>query len=72
MSWKDEWRDHKEDTGLSWSEYHDRWFVHRTELDDLHNQLERIDNHLQAATNTYRQMHREAFEQRLMEGHCDE
>lgn len=67
MTWKDDWREHKEGTGLSWAEYHDRWFVHRSEIDELHEQIERLDKHLQAATESYKQMHRDVFEKHIME-----
>jgi len=71
MSWKDDHREHKEETGLSWSDYHDRWFVHRSELDDLHTQIERLTEQLEATQNTYQKMHREVFEAEIME-HYDE
>jgi len=67
MSWKDTHREHKQATGLSWAEYHERWFVHRDELDDLHTQIERLTEQLEATQNTYQKMHREVFESRIME-----
>ena len=72
MSWKDNWRDHKEETGLSWSEYHDRWFVHRNDMDDLTEQMQAIEELLEATKNTYQKMHREVFEANIMEDYDDE
>ena len=67
MSWKDNWREHKEETVLSWSEYHDRWFVHRNDMDDLTEQMQAIEELLEATKNTYERMHREVFEKHVME-----
>jgi len=72
MSWKDDWREHKEQTGLSWADYHDRWFVHREDMDDLYEQMQAIQEQLEATRNTYQKMHREVFEKHIMENYTDE
>jgi len=66
MSWKDDCREHKAETGLSWDEYHNRYFVHRHELDDLHTQIETLTEHVEANTNTYQKMQRELHEVRVL------
>jgi len=74
MSWKDDWRSHKEDTDLSWGDYHDEYFIHRHEREDLaarveslERQIDDLNDHLEAVTETYNRMHREVFEANIME-----
>ena len=64
--WKDEWRDHKDETGLSWSDYHDRHFVHTSELDDMATEIERLSEHVEAVTREYRDLKRELHETRVL------
>jgi len=68
-NWKDDCREHKEQTGLSWDEYHARYFVHRHELDDLHTQIETLTEHVEANKNTYQKMQRELHEVRALVNH---
>jgi len=66
MSWKDDCREHKDETGLSWAEYHERYFVHCDDLDDLHTQIKQLTEHVEANTNTYQKMQRELHEVRVL------
>jgi len=68
-NWKDDCREHKEETGLSWAEYHERYFVHRHQLDDLHTQIETLTEHVEANKNTYQKMQRELHEVRALVNH---
>ena len=61
-SWKDEHREHKQQTGLSWEEYHERYFHHEHEIEDLRTSVEQLDEHLQAVTEAYDELRRELFE----------
>jgi len=64
--WKDRHREHKNETGLSWSDYHDRYFVHTSELDDMATEIERLREHVEAVTNEYRDLKREFHEIKVL------
>ena len=64
--WKDEYREHKDETGLSWADYHDRHFVHTSELDDMATEIERLSEHVDAVTREYRDLKREFHEIKVM------
>ena len=64
--WKDRHRDHKDETGLSWSDYHDRHFVHTSELDDMATEIERLREHVEAVTREYCDLKRELHEVRVL------
>ena len=62
--WKDEWREEKNASGLTWDEFHRERFVH---VDDLAAaELEAIREHLDAVEREYRQMKRELHETRVL------
>jgi hypothetical protein len=64
MSWKDDYRDEKEASGLTWDEFHEKRFVH---VDDIAAaELAEIREHLDAVRNEYRDLKRELFEVRAM------
>lgn len=68
MSWKDDYRAQKEESGLTWDEFHERRFVHVDELDSATATLEQLDEHVRACRNEYREMKRELHEvRRLLE-----
>ena len=66
MSWKDEYREEKEASGLTWSEYHDRHFVHVSELDTAGQTLAELRDHVEACTNEYEDLKREFAEVRIL------
>lgn len=66
MSWKDEWRDEKDASGLTWDEFHERQFVHVSELDGATKTLEALDEHVRACANEYQSMKRELHEVRVL------
>jgi hypothetical protein len=66
MSWKDEWRDEKDESGLTWDEFHERQFVHVSELSSATRTLEQLDKHVRACANEYREMKRELHEVRVL------
>jgi len=51
VSWKDQWREEKEASGLTWSEYHDRHFVHVSELDTAAGTLSDLREHVKGVEN---------------------
>jgi len=64
MSWKDDYRDEKEASGLTWDEFHDKRFVHVDDIADA--ELAQIREHLETVKNEYRDMKREVFELKIM------
>lgn len=68
MSWKDDYREEKDASGLTWDEFHDRRFVHVDELDSATTTLADLRDHVDAAAREYRDMKRELQEvRRLLE-----
>ena len=66
-SWKDDYRDEKDDSGLTWDEFHRQRFVH---VDDIAAaQVEQVCEHLDAVKREYQQLKRELFELRVLAGY---
>lgn len=66
MSWKDDHRSEKEQSGLTWDEFHNRRFVHVSELDSATTAIEDLAEHVRACRNEYQQMKRELHEVRVL------
>jgi len=66
MSWKDEYREEKDASGLTWDEFHERRFVHVDELDSATTTLSDLRDHVDAAAREYRDLKRELSEVRIM------
>ena len=66
MTWKDEYREQKDESGLTWDEFHKRRFVHVDELDSATETLEALDEHVQAVANEYQALKRELHEVRVL------
>ena len=66
MQWKEDWADHKEQTGLTWAEYHAEYFVHQDELSDLRAEIDDLTTHVEATKNSYQQLARELHEIRVL------
>ena len=64
MTWKDDYREEKEASGLTWDEFHRERFVHVDDIAD--EELEQVRDHLEAVRNEYRDLKRELFEVRTM------
>ena len=68
-SWKDDYRDEKDDSGLTWDEFHRQRFVH---VDDIAAaQVDQVCDHLDAVKREYQQLKRELFELRVLAGYED-
>jgi uncharacterized protein YbaA (DUF1428 family) len=64
MSWKDEYRERKEASGLTWDEFVQQRLVH---VDDIpESELAEIRAHLDAVRREYRDMKREVYELKTM------
>ena len=69
MSWKDDYRDEKQESGLTWDEFHRQRFVH---VDDIAAaEVEQVCEHLDAVKREYQQLKRELFELRVLAGYED-
>ena len=69
MSWKDDYRDEKQESGLTWDEFHRQRFVH---VDDIAAaQVDQVCEHLDAVKREYQQLKRELFELRVLAGYED-
>ena len=66
MSWKDEYRAEKNESGLTWDEFHERRFVHVDELDDATATLSELSEHVKACTEAYEALKNELYEVRLL------
>ena len=69
MSWKDDHREEKQKSGLTWDEFHRQRFVH---VDDIAAaQVNQVCEHLDAVKREYQQLKRELFELRVLAGYED-
>ena len=64
MTWKDQYREKKEQSGLTWDEFVTQRLVHVDEIPE--SELDAIATHLEAVRNEYRDLKRELFEARTM------
>jgi len=64
MSWKDDYREQKEQSGLAWDEFVRQRLVHVDDITDA--KLDRIDEHLQAVQDEYQRLRRELHETRVL------
>lgn len=64
--WKDEYRDEKEASGLTWDQFVERRLLHVDELDSATRTIEDLTEHVDALTNEYRELRRELHEVRTL------
>ena len=69
MSWKDDYREEKQESGLTWDEFHRERFVHVDHIAAA--QVEQVCDHLDAVKREYQQLKRELFELRVLAGYED-
>ena len=69
MSWKDDYREEKQDSGLTWDEFHRQRFVHVDSIAAA--EVEQVCEHLDAVKREYQQLKRELFELRVLAGYED-
>lgn len=66
MTWKDQYRDDKQASGLTWDEYHQRKFVHEDDLEGLAETILTLQEHVEAVENEYKALRRELYEVRVL------
>ena len=64
MTWKDQYRDRKEASGLTWDEFVDQRLIHVDDIAD--SKLDDLTEHLDAVRNEYRDLKREIHEVRAL------
>lgn len=64
MSWKDQYRDRKEASGLTWDEFVDQRLIHVDDIAD--SKLDDLTEHLEAVRNEYRDLKCEVHEVRVL------
>jgi hypothetical protein len=64
MTWKDQYREKKERSGLTWDEFVTQRLVHVDEIPE--SELDAIATHLDAVRNEYRDMKREVHDLRVL------
>ena len=69
MSWKDDYREEKQKSGLTWDEFHRERFVHVDSIAAA--EVEQVCEHLDAVKREYQQLKRELFELRVLAGYED-
>ena len=66
MSWKDDYRENKKSSGLTWDEYHNKKFVHVDDQNELRTDIEELSQTIEAMTTEYKQLKRELHEVRVL------
>jgi len=79
MTFRDEYRELKEQSGLTWDEFVSQEMHHTselsglteqlTEIERLSQQVETLSEHVEANKNTYQKMQRELHELRVLVNH---
>ena len=65
-SWKNRHCEHKQETGLTWEEYHEQYFYHEDEIDDLRETVDHLDKHVRAVRNSYDDLREELATVRML------
>jgi hypothetical protein len=65
---RDEYREAKEESGLTWDEFVDRKIVHRDEIDHLEQQVGQLESQVVTLTKVIKRLQRELHEANVLEG----
>jgi len=68
MSWKEDYRERKEDSGLTWDEFVQQRLHHADELDDLRQDVQELDSDIEQLTSARKRLYRELHEHNILEG----
>ena len=66
MSWKDEYRTEKEQSGKTWDEFVKTELHHESELNDLWAEVEQLNEHVEAVKITYKDLKDELASIRIL------
>jgi len=68
MSWKDEYRERKSDSGLTWDEFVEQRLHHADELDNLRQDVQQLDSDIAELTTALKRLYRELHEANVLDG----
>jgi len=71
MSFRDKYREEKENSGLTWDEFVDRKIVHRDEIDNLEQQVGALQEQVVTLTTVIKRLQRELHEANVLEDRKD-
>ena len=66
MSWKDEYRTEKKQSGKTWDEFVRTELHHESELNDLRSEVEQLNEHVEAVKTTYKDLKDELASIRIL------
>jgi len=66
--WKEQYRERKDDSGLTWDEFVDQRLHHADELDDLRQDVQELDSDIDQLTTALKRLYRELHEYNVLEG----
>lgn len=67
MSWKDDYRERKSDSGLTWDEFVEQRLHHADELDDLRQDVQQLDSDIAELTTALKRLYRELHEANVLD-----
>jgi len=71
MSWKDDYRDRKEESGKTWDEFVSQDLYHRDEIDNLEQQVGALQEQVVTLTTVIKRLQRELHEANVLEDRKD-
>ena len=66
MSWKDDYREAKDESGKTWDEFVKTELHHESELNDLRSEVETLNEHVEAVKLTYKDLKDELASIRIL------
>ncbi len=67
MSWKEQYRERKEDSGLTWDEFVEQRLHHADELDTLRHDVQSLESDIEELTTALKRLYRELHEQSVLD-----
>jgi len=71
MSWKDDYRERKDDSGLTWDKFVEQRLHHADELDDLRQDVQQLDSDIAELTTALKRLYRELHDANVLEDRKD-
>jgi phage shock protein A len=68
MSWKDDYRSKKEQSGKTWDEFVQQDLYHQDEIDGLEQQVGALQEQVVTLTKVIKRLQRELFERNILDG----
>jgi len=68
MSFREDYREQKEESDLTWDEFVEREIYHKDEIDHLEQQVGQLESQVVTLTKVIKRLQRELFERNILEG----